>query len=808
MTHSVLPVTPEELEILKAVEKKVLWLSTYMIHYANHIRPNPDSIKVGGHQASSSSIVSLLTALMLRTMSAHDRLALKPHASPVFHAVQYLLGHLDKEKLSQFRQFGGIQSYPSRRKDHDGVHFNTGSVGIGGANVIFSAIVQEYAMRHFPGEQTPGKYISLMGDAEMEEGTLYEALLEGQNYSLNHCWWIIDLNRQSLDKLLAANRVGQLMDIFTSMGWEVIVLKYGRPVLDLFEQPGGYHLKKWFDDVSNVEYQTLLRVSPEEYKKALLEAVGTRSKDAHALVDRYDGTFLRQSIMSLGGHDMQMICEAYDRAGQVTDRPVAILAYTIKGMGLPLAAHKDNHSGMLSGAEVGHVREAMGIAEGEEFDAYSGMAESDKVRAYMESSPLHRKNFSPVPANPKRIGVPDRLDIRYKSVISTQGAFGQILLALSRVKDIGERMVTCAPDVSTSTNLGGWINRVGVYMPQAHSDPYALHNLKSPFQWHETPSGRHLELGIAENNFFSLLNMLGLSYELNGTMLFPVGTVYDVFLKRGLDMLNIGIYSESRFILVGTPSGVTLSPEGGVHQSFITPLLGVGFPDWYYYEPAFAQEMEILLCWALDQLQERKSGRPVYFRLTTNPITQPELDYDASLRRQVIEGGYWLRDYRRETDYAQRDRFNVVATGVMVDQALRASDQLREDGIYCNVINVTSPGRLHKGWNAHQRGRIRGQPTGTPHLFELFPVSDRLPMVSVIDGHPLTFDWLGGALGVPHISLGCTMYGESGDIESLYRKMQIHADDIIDAVAQLILGGVTRPAEGRLLDRPFAGEAP
>ncbi|MCH9019938.1 MAG: hypothetical protein IIA73_06205 [Proteobacteria bacterium] len=206
MTHSVLPVTPEELEILKAVEKKVLWLSTYMIHYANHIRPNPDSIKVGGHQASSSSIVSLLTALMLRTMSALDRLALKPHASPVFHAVQYLLGNLDKEKLSQFRQFGGIQSYPSRRKDHDGVHFNTGSVGIGGANVIFSAIVQEYAMRHFPREQAPGKYISLMGDAEMEEGTLYEALLEGQNYNLNNCWWIIDLNRQSLDKLLAANR--------------------------------------------------------------------------------------------------------------------------------------------------------------------------------------------------------------------------------------------------------------------------------------------------------------------------------------------------------------------------------------------------------------------------------------------------------------------------------------------------------------------------------------------------------------------------------------------------------------------------
>jgi pyruvate dehydrogenase E1 component len=565
-------------------------------------------------------------------------------------------------------------------------------------------------------------------------------------------------------------------------------------VIRLFEQPGGQHLKQWFDDVSNVEYQTLLRVPPDEYKAYLLEAMSGKGKEARNLIEQHDGDDLRRAIMHLGGHDMQMVCEALDRAERVTDRPVAILGYTIKGWGLPLAAHKDNHSGLLTEAEIDELRVKMGIAPGEEFDAFAGLPDVDQARRYLEQVPLHRRNLPQQPAHPKRIAVPARLGLSYKGENSTQGAFGQIMVALSRVKDLGERIVTSAPDVAVSTNLGGWINRVGVYQPQERADAYAAHNLKSPFQWREGPAGRHLELGIAENNLFSLVSTMGLSYELNGTMLFPVGTVYDVFLKRGLDMLNNGIYSESKFVLVGTPSGVTLAPEGGAHQSLITPLLGVGFPDWHYYEPAYCAELEILMCWALDQLQDRVDGRPIYLRLTTNPIAQPEIDFDDRLRRQVIEGGYWLRDYRREPDYLERDRFAIVASGVMVDQAVKASEALREDGVYANVVNVTSPGRLFQGWNAYQLARLKG-PAELPYVMELFPPEDRLPIVSVLDGHPLTFEWLGTALGVRQIALGTTKFGESGDIASLYRKMHIHADDIIDSVARLILGDAGSTAE-------------
>jgi pyruvate dehydrogenase E1 component len=787
MARSTNPITADDLEILEEIEKKVLWLSTYMIHHANKVRPNPDKIKIGGHQASTSSIVSLLTALMLRVMQPNDRLALKPHSSPAFHAIHCLLGNLKPEKLEQFRQMGGIQAYPSRRKDTDDVHFNTGSVGLGGVNVLFGSLVQEYVYRHFPRESEPGVFISLMGDAEMDEGTLYEALLEGQNYNLNNCWWIVDVNRQSLDKFIPLIRVGQFKEIFTSMGWEVIVLKYSRALMALFEQPGGAHLKQWFDDVSNAEYQTLLRVHPDEFKQALLKAVGGRSEEARELVAHHDGAQLRNTIMTLGGHDMQMICEAFDRAAQVEGRPVAILAYTVKGYGLPLAGHRDNHSGLLSNEQIKVLREGYRIPAGEEFEPFAGMRDEARMRAFLDRAPLHNGNRRKPKANPARIEIPERLNIPYKETVSTQGAFGQILMEFSRVPGLKERLVTTAPDVAVSTNLGGWINRVGVYQPEGRSDFYEQYHLKSPFQWKEIPAGQHIELGIAENNFFSLMGVLGLSYELTGEMLFPVGTVYDVFLKRGLDMLTNAIYSGSRFLLVGTPSGVTLAPEGGAHQSFLTPLLGMGFPDFHYYEPSYANELEILMPWALNQLQDRQGGASTYFRLSTNPVAQPDVRFDERLRSQVIEGGYWLRDYRREPDYEARERVNLVSMGVMTDQALKASDALAEDGIYANVINLTSPDRLFKGWLARRHAALEGKTVEEPYLMRLFPPEERHPMVSVVDGHPLALEWLGGALETPQIPLGVAKFGESGDIDSLYRKMHIHADAIVEGVACLIL---------------------
>jgi transketolase N-terminal domain/subunit len=185
---------------LSALEKKVLWLATWTIHHANYIRENSEGLKVGGHQASSASLATIMTALYFKLLRPQDRVAVKPHASPIFHAIQYLLGRQTLNKLELFRGYKGAQSYPSRSKDTDDVDFSTGSVGLGVAQTLFSSLVQDYVRAHGWGTDKPeGRMIALVGDAERDEGNIFEAMLEGWKQGLRNCWWIIDYNRQSLD---------------------------------------------------------------------------------------------------------------------------------------------------------------------------------------------------------------------------------------------------------------------------------------------------------------------------------------------------------------------------------------------------------------------------------------------------------------------------------------------------------------------------------------------------------------------------------------------------------------------------------
>ena len=173
-------VSPNRVTILSELERKVLWLATWTIHNANHLRDNTDGLKVGGHQASSASLATIMTALYFGVLRPEDRVAVKPHASPVFHAIQYLLGNQTREKLENFRGFGGAQSYPSRTKDSDDVDFSTGSVGLGAAQTIFASLVQDYVKAHGWAKDRPdGRMIALVGDAELDEGNIFEALLEG-----------------------------------------------------------------------------------------------------------------------------------------------------------------------------------------------------------------------------------------------------------------------------------------------------------------------------------------------------------------------------------------------------------------------------------------------------------------------------------------------------------------------------------------------------------------------------------------------------------------------------------------------------
>ena len=772
---------PEIIASLETISQRVLWLSTYMIHYANKIRPNPDGLKVGGHQASCASSVNLMTALYFAVLRPEDHVAVKPHASPVFHAIQYLLGNLPRHMLTTLRDFGGLQAYPSRTKDPVGVTISTGSVGLGAAATVFGALTQRYVRDHFGRTDGQGRYIALVGDAEIDEGNVPEAIGEASAYGLDDLWWIIDINRQSLDHIAPEGQVLQIARLFEAKGWEVLWLKYGSQQLEFFERPGGEGLRWWIDSCSNAEYQTLLNANGAEIRRAVIEWGQTAGVDMSGVLADVSDATLKDLLMNLGGHDMEQILDTFAQAEAVKGRPVVIMAYTIKGWGLPIAGHIDNHAAQLTSAHIAAMQEELGIADGHEWDGYE---DSDPIAGWIRQRPIMATNGSaPVPASPGAFpSIPETLDIAFPEHAATQGAFGHILVSLSEHEDVAARLVTTSPDVAVSTNLANWINKRGIYAPAEKPNYWAKYDVTSLVRWQETASGQHIELGIAENNLYLALAMLGLSYEFNGEVLLPVGTVYDPFVARGLDALTYATYVGAKFLFAGTPSGLTLNREGGAHQSIYTPLVGMGMPGLVYYEPAYAAELECIMCWGLRQLADREHGQSLYLRLSTRPITQAVRHSAPEWRRQVLAGGYWLRDYRQEADYDERPHVHLFASGVMMEEALQASDMACEDGIYVNVINVTSPDRLFR-----DHFEAAGSGAGTSYLDELLPAADRqTPAITLLDGHPLTLAWLGTVFSAPVKPLGVVQFGQTGSVQELYHQHRIDTDAILTAIVQIL----------------------
>ena len=757
---------------LAALERKVLWLATWMIHHANHERPRSDNLKVGGHQASSASVVTLMTALYFDVLRGGDRVAVKPHASPVFHAIQYLMGRQSRANLENFRALGGAQSYPSRTKDAGGVDFSTGSVGLGVGVTAFAALTQDYlrAKALMPAAEAPGRMIAIVGDAELDEGNIFEAVFESWKHDLRNLWWIIDYNRQSLDSVIPRRLTNRLGDIFASFGWNVITLKYGKKLEAAFAGPGGGALRRWIDECPNALYSALTFKAGGGWREHLRRDLGDTS-GIKTLLDSHDDATLRELMTNLAGHDSDAVREAFH--GVDGDAPHCFIAYTIKGFGLPLAGHKDNHAGLLSPDQVAEFRAGLGIAPGEEWDKFAGLdIAADALAAFIEATPFAgaaKREFDAAP-----VAVPARIDPPAGTSLSTQDAFGRILNEIGRGDDaFAARIVTTSPDVTVSTNLGPWVNRRGVFDRHDDTESVSGADVVSAQRWVLSPAGQHIELGIAENNLFLLLAALGLSGPLFGTRLLPIGTLYDPFIERGLDALNYACYQDARFMLVGTPSGITLAPEGGAHQSVVTPLIGLGQAGLVAFEPAFADELALIMRWGFSHMQEDDGGA-VYLRLTTRALDQPERDIGAGLESDILAGAYWL------VPPAPGAELVIVYSGAVAPEAVAAHAAILDDVPGAGLLAVTSADRLHSDWLKPRRG--------TSHIESLLaPLSSDAGLVTVIDGHPATLSWL-GSLGRYRVHpLGVTGFGQSGGISDLYRIHGIDAGAILDACAAACL---------------------
>jgi pyruvate dehydrogenase E1 component len=786
--------SPETLTILQALERKVLWLATWTIHHANYGRENADGLKVGGHQASSASVASILTALYFHALRPQDRVAVKPHASPIYHAIQYLLGRQSREMLENFRGYKGAQSYPSRTKDADDVDFSTGSVGLGVAQTLFASLVQDYVRAHGWGLERPeGRMVAIVGDAELDEGNIFEAMLEGWKQGLRNCWWIIDYNRQSLDAVVREGLWQRYEHLFRNFGWDVVILKYGTLLEAAFREPGGAALRAWIDECPNPLYSALVFQGGAAWRKRMTEDLGDRG-DIARLIDSRDDAELARLMTNLAGHDLRSLTEAFARADHA--RPTCFIAYTIKGFGLPFAGHKDNHAGLMTPTQMEAFRTAMNVRPGHEWDKFEGIGIApERLQAFLDRVPFA--------AEPRRrlrapaVPVPAELGVAIQPTMSTQGGFGALLNELARAtSELAARIVTTSPDVTVSTNLGPWVNRRGLFAHEAVADVFKSERIPSIYNWTFSPQGQHIELGIAENNLFILLSALGLSHEINGVRLLPIGTLYDPFIARGLDALNYACYQNARFILVGTPSGITLAPEGGAHQSIAQPLIGMAQDGLAAFEPAFVDELAVILAFAFSYIQREgdgtesernwlrdESGGSVYLRLSTRPIAQIARTITPELRQAIVDGGYWLRQPGPNCQVV------VAYTGAVAPEAIQAVGLMAEDRRDVGLLAVTSADRLNAGWTAAQRARERGLVNARAHIERLFAdLPPHCGIVTVLDGHPATLAWLGAVRGHRVRALGVEHFGQTGTIADLYRHYGIDANSIV-AAAEAIAPG-------------------
>lgn len=768
----------EHIALLEAIEQRLRWLSSWTVHNANNLREKRDGLKVGGHQASCASMTAIMTALYFHALRPQDKVAVKPHAGPVLHAIHYLLDEQTREKLERFRGLGGVQSYPSRTKDTIPVDFSTGSVGLGVAVTAFSALVQDYLVAHGQlAEADTGRMIALMGDAELDEGNIYECLIEGYKHDLRNCWWIVDYNRQSLDATTADRMFRRFDDIFETCGWRVVTLKHGKLQREAFGQPGGKALEDWIENCPNADFAVLTYLGGAAWRERLERDLAGEPGVADLLA-QHDDAGLARLMTNLGGHCIETLLDAFD--GVTDDQPTLFIAYTVKGYGLPLAGHKDNHSGMMNTAQIEGLRSELGIALGAEWDKWAGLGDNlaASLEAFVRTSPIARKAAEhAAPAVP----VPARLSAPEGALQSTQGAFGKVLHDLAKSDaPLADRIVTTAPDVTQTTNLGAFVNQRGLFRRQELEDVFRQARIPSAQKWSATRAGQHIELGIAEHNFFLLLASLGLAAPHFGTRLLPVGTVYDPFIARGLDALNYGCYQDARFLLVGTPSGITLAGEGGAHQSINTPLIGMGQPGLESFEPAFADEVALLMGWAFRHMQA-DDGSSVYLRLTTRQIEQP-VRADSAWEAGALTGAYWLRAP------APGAKAAIAYCGAVAPEALAAWEALADDLPGLGLLAVTSPDRLHRDWSAARAARWRAGLRQPSHIEALLgELAPDAGLVTVLDGSPAALSWLGGVRGHRVSPLGTDRFGQTGDLIDLYRTYRLDREAILDAMAELFL---------------------
>ncbi|MEY4673766.1 MAG: hypothetical protein RL148_1550 [Planctomycetota bacterium] len=893
-----------DFQLIENITRRAFAHMVAMIWRANN-RPDADRTdpKVGGHPAACASSLDFLAALHLVVKKPGDFICCKPHASPADHSLNHAMGmfrHADgrwfseeeaeavMDRLRSFFHDGKpvFQSYHAEI-DPDGWRFlPSGSVGIPPVVAVYLSLAYRYARQHGWDLEEP-HFWCMMGDSEFREGSLLEVLPEVAERELGNVTWIVDYNRQNLDGTRIPNNRGlkgtdadRIEGTAVANGWEVIQLRHGSFRDEVFARPGGDVLQRVIEDeFSDYHFQALLwKRDGARVREALLHKDKATAKVLATLTDEE----LVRVWYDLGGHDHRKIIEAFEQSKKSKTTPTLIIAHTVKGRGLECVAANGNHSALPEDEEVARILAQHGMTPERPFvrfdaDSPEGRflaARGAELRAGMDQL------IAQAEANRTKVdrmiaeagGVPDSLDINLKlaPVTHTQWMWGQLAAKIVRIGVFDELsqagkahkagraptaeearwgpaadlMMTMAPDVGTSTNINPAMDEK-IFGPKHEENWESKHELRERLRPELAPTDeawtRHIRFEIAEANCMTALGSFGKMGYHTGVPFLPMMTVYDFFIKRALDQLYYNLYWGSSFILVGTPSGITLAPEGAQHSW----KSDIQIPNLITWEPAFALEMEWILCDAIQRhfRGDNKGRSGVLVRAVTRALAQDQLLFWqrrqarfkrdlpegaqlgltaqdgglnekevphaddatilASLRQHVLAGGYRLVDWRGYRGYQPGE--NVVelfVMGALVPEAVAAAEQLLDRGVYANVTVVTSPDLLcgefgRKDDYHHLRdtlgvdGRLHLRPAGAKGG-ALGPVDAidlagrRVPIVSVHDGEIGLLDNLGSVVGVRQVAKAVVKFSKSGTPAHIFRYHGLHAEGIAEACGQAL----------------------
>lgn len=884
-----------------------------MIYLANH-RPDVQKgdPKVGGHPTASSSALHVLSYLHLVAKNPQDYMAVKPHASPTDHSNNYLMrlfcepdgrtrmsddrARMAMRNLRHFSHSGEpvFQSYHSAfDPDHFGF-LPSGSVGIPPVNNVYLAHAYRLAEAH--GHKVPkdAHFWCLMGDAEYREGSLSEVLPEVAERGLGNVTWILDYNRQSLDgnrifneEYLGGKDNDRAAGTAKANGWDVVQLRHGKFREKVFKDAGdqGEDLEEVLEKaLPDAEFQSLV-VNADA--KVICEAIAKYDRGAAKALTRLSDADVKRFFLDLGGHDLEVIAEAFEESKKDPHQPMLIISHSLKGWGLRSMAKSANHSAMMDEDEVRELRAKYGLS-GSDLTAFERFEESSAEGRYLKArgdflwagfeaiKNLKSENISQIKKDLQSAQVLESsfpadsgINLKMVPMAHTQWMLGQITAKLARIADTplddskvqsplkplsvdekklkvgADHMVTMAPDVGTSTNLNASMDG-RVFGPEGEDfeTTYGVKDAKNPnITPHESKNSRFVRFDIAESNTMSCAGSYGKMGDFTGVPFLPVMTVYDFFIKRALDQLFYNFYWQSSFILVGTPSGVTLSPEGAQHAW----KSDIQIPNGISWEPAFALELDWIVTDAFrrhlmsfvhgpDSPHGNQGRQGVIIRGVTRALEQKEFlkrlkthkrfaglsdeTILESTRKDCLEGAYYLVDHRGQTGYRLGENVvNIFAMGSLVTEALEASDKLLTEGIFANVIQVSSSDLLLGNFGEKSKYRHLKQGLGVtgdlvlslkaqtangakdsypPQFFGPIPNSRaglaqvlalggrRVPVVSVHDGEPGLLDNIGSVLGTLHKTLAVRKHSKSGRPSDIYAYHRIDGASVVAAVKEVL----------------------